>query len=106
VSLTKLSLGGNNDVIYELFPARESLVSDIPAGDGKIVNLFLQCNPLRAGRGGHLPCGSGRLLQVLPCNHTPLPPQKPSVTSGTRFQGLTDTKQPPVTSNLKRYIHL
>ncbi len=24
-------------------PARESLVCDIPAGDGKIVNLFLQC---------------------------------------------------------------
>ncbi len=29
--------------ITKLFPARESLVSDIPAGDGKIVNLFLQC---------------------------------------------------------------
>ncbi len=28
---------------FELFPARESLVSDIPAGDGKIANLFLQC---------------------------------------------------------------
>ncbi len=27
----------------KLFPARESLVSDIPAGDGKIANLFLQC---------------------------------------------------------------
>jgi hypothetical protein len=26
-------------------PARESLVSDIPAGDGKIANLFLQCTP-------------------------------------------------------------
>jgi hypothetical protein len=31
MSLIKLSLDGNN------------LVSDIPAGDGKIVNLFLQC---------------------------------------------------------------
>ncbi len=29
--------------ITKLFPARESLVSDIPAGDGKIVHLFLQC---------------------------------------------------------------
>jgi hypothetical protein len=29
--------------IIKLFPARESLVSDIPAGDGKIVNLVLQC---------------------------------------------------------------
>ncbi len=24
-------------------PARESLISDIPAGDGKIANFFLQC---------------------------------------------------------------
>jgi hypothetical protein len=40
---TKLSLGGNNDVITELFLSRRSLVSDIPAGDGKLVNLFLQC---------------------------------------------------------------
>jgi len=38
---TKLSLGGYNLI----FPAHgESLVSDIPAGDGKIVNLFLQCS--------------------------------------------------------------
>jgi hypothetical protein len=40
MSLSKLSLGGNNDVIYKLFPARESLVSDIPAGDGNIEKLF------------------------------------------------------------------
>jgi hypothetical protein len=26
-----------------LFPTREGLVSDIPAGDGKITNLFSQC---------------------------------------------------------------
>jgi hypothetical protein len=37
---TKLSLGGNNDVITELFLPRGSFVSDIPAGDGKLVNLF------------------------------------------------------------------
>ncbi len=37
---TKLSLGGNNDVITELILPRGSLVSDIPAGDGKLVNLF------------------------------------------------------------------
>ncbi len=36
---TKLSLGGNNDVITELFLSRGSLV-DIPARDGKLVNLF------------------------------------------------------------------
>jgi hypothetical protein len=29
--------------LTKLFPARESLVSDIPAGDGKTANLFLQC---------------------------------------------------------------
>jgi hypothetical protein len=40
---TKLSLGGNNDVITELFLPRGSLVSDIPARDGKLVNLFLPC---------------------------------------------------------------
>jgi hypothetical protein len=34
MSLTKLFLDGNN------FPSRERLVNDIPAGDGKIVNLF------------------------------------------------------------------
>jgi hypothetical protein len=36
MSFTKLSLGGNYDVIYKLFLPGESLVSDIPAGDGNI----------------------------------------------------------------------
>jgi hypothetical protein len=36
----KLSLGGNNDVIYKLFPPRESLASDILAGYGNIEKLF------------------------------------------------------------------
>ncbi len=36
MSLTKLFLAGNNLSI----PGRESLVSDIPAGDGKTANLF------------------------------------------------------------------
>ncbi len=43
MSLTKLSQGGNNDVIFKLFPLREILVSDIPAGNGKIEKLFLLC---------------------------------------------------------------
>jgi hypothetical protein len=43
MSLTKLSLGGNNLFMTSLFPARESLVSDIPAGDGNIEKLFLRC---------------------------------------------------------------
>ncbi len=34
----------NNDVMTELFLPRGSLVSDIPAGDGKLVNLFLLCS--------------------------------------------------------------
>jgi hypothetical protein len=40
MSLTKLSLGGNNDGIYKLFSPRESLVSDISAGDGNIEKFF------------------------------------------------------------------
>ncbi len=40
MSLTKLSMVGNNRPGSKLFPAIESLVSDIPAGDGKIANLF------------------------------------------------------------------
>ncbi len=36
MSHTKLSLAGN----YLVFPPRESLVSDIPAGDGKTADLF------------------------------------------------------------------
>jgi hypothetical protein len=43
MSLTKLSLGGNYDVIYKLFLPRERLLSDIPAGDGNIKKLFSQC---------------------------------------------------------------
>ncbi len=41
MSLTKLSLAGNNFIIPE---ARESLVSDIPAWDRKTIYLFLQCS--------------------------------------------------------------
>jgi hypothetical protein len=41
--ITELSLSGNNGVITELFLPRGSLVSDIPAGDGKLLNLFLRC---------------------------------------------------------------
>jgi hypothetical protein len=40
MSLIKLSLGGNNDVIYKLFPPKKSLVSDIPAGDGISKSFF------------------------------------------------------------------
>jgi len=34
----------------KLFPARESLVSDILAGDGKSLNLYLQCTDLQRER--------------------------------------------------------
>jgi len=33
----------------KLFPARESLVSDIPAGDRKLLNLYLQCETYVTG---------------------------------------------------------
>ncbi len=47
MSLTKISLGGGGDTL-KLFPARESLFSDILAGDGKIANLFYSVRALRA----------------------------------------------------------
>jgi hypothetical protein len=40
MSLTKLSLEGNYDVIYKFFPPRESLVSDIPAAGTGISKSF------------------------------------------------------------------
>jgi hypothetical protein len=43
MSLTKLSLGRNNLYMTSLFPPRESLGSDIPAGEGNIEKLFLRC---------------------------------------------------------------
>ncbi len=46
MSFTKLSLGGNNLYMTSLFPPRKSLVIDIPAGDGNIKKLFLQCRHL------------------------------------------------------------
>ncbi len=48
---TKLSLGGNNDVITELFPPRGSLVSEIPAGDGKLLV-------------SDIPAGDGKLVNL------------------------------------------
>jgi hypothetical protein len=40
MSLTKLSLGRNNLYMTSQFPPKESLVSDIPAGDGNVEKLF------------------------------------------------------------------
>jgi hypothetical protein len=40
MSLTEFFLGGYNLYMTSLFPPRESLVSDIPAGDGNIEKLF------------------------------------------------------------------
>ncbi len=47
MSLNKLSPARNN--YCKLFLAGESLVSDIPAGDGKTANLFLQCSTSEGG---------------------------------------------------------
>ncbi len=41
-----------NDIITELFLQRGNLVSDIPAGDGKLVSLFLRCRHPWGGGGG------------------------------------------------------
>ncbi len=41
MSLTKLSLCGNN--LITVYPTRESLVSDIPAGDRNVANFFWRC---------------------------------------------------------------
>jgi hypothetical protein len=46
MSLSKLSLGGNYFYMTSLFPPRERLISDIPAGDGNIEKLFLRCTLL------------------------------------------------------------
>jgi hypothetical protein len=40
ISLTKLSLGGNYDVLRKLFLPRDSLLSDFPAGYGNAEKLF------------------------------------------------------------------
>jgi hypothetical protein len=45
MSLTKLSLGGNNDVIYKS-PLRESLASDILAGNGNIEKFYYGVKPV------------------------------------------------------------
>ncbi len=57
MSFTKLSLGGNNLNMTSLFPPRESMQSDIPAGDGNIEKLFLRCT-----------IGSGILVWYLDVN--------------------------------------
>jgi hypothetical protein len=56
MSLTKLSLGGNNLYMTSLYPPSESLVSDIPVGDGNVEKLFLR---------GNLMCGDRRELEEL-----------------------------------------
>jgi hypothetical protein len=50
MSLNKKYKGGNYDVIYKLFMPRESLVSDIPAGDGNIGKLFFTVYPFKDGK--------------------------------------------------------
>jgi hypothetical protein len=50
MSLNTLSLAGNYDVIFKLFPPREILVNDIPVRDGNIVKLFFTVyGPVRNG---------------------------------------------------------
>ncbi len=42
-SKKSFSISGNNLYMTSFFPPRESLVSDIPAGDGNFEKLCLQC---------------------------------------------------------------
>jgi hypothetical protein len=58
MSRTKLSLAGNNSII----PGQKSLVSDIPARDRKMYNIFLQCI-LVQGTGGSFQ-HQGRLVPL------------------------------------------
>jgi hypothetical protein len=68
MSHTKLSLGGNNLYMTSLFPPRESLVSDIPAGDGKTEKLFLRC-PGVVDLGGKWKKSSIRKILVILFGH-------------------------------------
>jgi hypothetical protein len=47
MSFTKLSLGGNDDVIYKLFLLTKSLVNDISAREGNIEKLFYGVRTLK-----------------------------------------------------------
>ena len=69
MSLTKLSLAGNNDVIYKLFLPRESLVSDVPAEDGNIANLFFYRVVTSLIRGDHPPAWWPHWRQVTSLLH-------------------------------------
>jgi hypothetical protein len=85
MSLTKLSVVGNNLIIPN---QRESLVSEIPAGDRKLANLFLQCRgsvkQIREEEStemkilGHL--YNKRLESFAPCYSQFLPLRKPYFT--------------------------
>ncbi len=70
MSLIKLFLGGNNLVFSR--PERVwSLVSDIPAGDGKMANSFLQCSFLCPHEGEVMEkhFGRSRISAKLPPPH-------------------------------------
>jgi hypothetical protein len=73
MSLPNSPWAGINDVITELFLPRGSLVSDILAGDGKLVNLFLRCVVKEASRNFlftflfHNPAFKKRLKTICVC---------------------------------------
>jgi hypothetical protein len=69
MSLKKLSLAGNNLII----PDQGEFGKDIPAGDGKISNLFLQCS---GGVELSGPCLSGRSQTTKNINSTGTKHQK------------------------------
>jgi hypothetical protein len=76
--LTKLSLGGNNDGIYKLFPPRESLVSPIyrKKHDKAELTAHLWEEPMmydrsEEGTGANLAAASSAVLHFIPCRKTP-----------------------------------
>jgi hypothetical protein len=90
---TKLSLGGNNDVITELFLPSGSLVSDIPAGDGKLVNLFLRCGQAASE------------ISKLYFSHIYEVARNLSIAQGNQNKKVTRRKKPPTALQEEIYAH-
>ncbi len=70
MSLTKLSLGENKFIYDVIIPPRESLVRDIPAGDGNIEKLFLRCTKQRFATIPELLQGEWATRKMLLCKQS------------------------------------
>ncbi len=63
-NVTNQTLLGQENIIT-LFPVRDSLFSDIPAGDGKITNLFYSVAPSASEKNYHDMCIVHAVLYIL-----------------------------------------